>query len=66
MELEVVQDINRFNELGEEWDGLLERSSSKSIFLTWEWLFYWWMHFKNNKELLILLIKDEITKKIVE
>ena len=65
MELEVVQDINRFNELGEEWDGLLERSSSKSIFLTWEWLFYWWMHFKNNKELLILLIKDEITKKIV-
>jgi hypothetical protein len=44
MELEVVQDINRFNELREEWDGLLERSSSKSIFLTWEWLFYWWMH----------------------
>jgi CelD/BcsL family acetyltransferase involved in cellulose biosynthesis len=65
MELEVVQDINRFNELGEEWDSLLEKSNSKSVFLTWEWLFYWWMHFKKHKELLILLIKDEITKQIV-
>ncbi len=65
MELEVVQDINRFEELREDWDSLLEKSSSKSIFLTWEWLFNWWVHFKNQKELLILLAKHEATGQIV-
>jgi len=65
MELEVVQDINRFRELREDWDSLLEKSSSKSIFLTWEWLFNWWVHFKDHKELLILLVKDETTNQIV-
>ncbi len=65
MELEVVQDINRFKELREDWDSLLEKSSSKSVFLTWEWLFNWWLHFKNHKELLILLVKDETTGQIV-
>jgi CelD/BcsL family acetyltransferase involved in cellulose biosynthesis len=65
MELEVVQDINRFRELREDWNSLLEKSSSKSVFLTWEWLFNWWVHFKNHKELLILLVKDEMTRQIV-
>lgn len=65
MELEVVQDINRFKELREGWNSLLEKSSSQSVFLTWEWLFYWWVHFKKNKELLILLVKEESTKQIV-
>jgi len=65
MEVEVVQDINRFKELREEWNTLLGESSSQGVFLTWEWLFYWWVHFKSNKELLILLIKEEMTKQIV-
>lgn len=65
MELEVVQNINRFRELREDWNNLLEKSSSKSVFLTWEWLFNWWAHFKNHKELLILLVKDETTGQIV-
>ena len=65
MQLEVVQDINRFKELREDWDSLVEKSSSKSVFLTWEWLFNWWVHFKNHKELLILLAKDEMTRQII-
>jgi CelD/BcsL family acetyltransferase involved in cellulose biosynthesis len=64
MEIEVVQDVNRFKELREDWNSLLEKSHAKSVFLTWEWLFNWWMHFKRNKELLILLVKDESTGEI--
>lgn len=61
MEIEVVKDTNKFKDLKDDWDNLLEKSNSKSVFLTWEWLYYWWIHFKGDKELFILLVKNKIT-----
>lgn len=48
-----------FEKIREEWDNLLEKSDSQSVFLTWEWLYHWWMHFKADKELFVLVVRDK-------
>ena len=58
MRLEVVSTMEGFRSLRSVWGGVLERSASRSIFLTWEWLFQWWLHFNKGKALYILLMKD--------
>lgn len=65
VEIEIVKNIERFKELKEDWNNLLEQSNSKSIFLTWEWLYYWWIHFGERKELFIILIKDKTVNKVL-
>ncbi|WP_417910189.1 GNAT family N-acetyltransferase [Candidatus Electronema sp. PJ] len=65
MKIEVVQDVNIFKELKEPWDDLLDKSESSSVFLTWEWLYYWWLHFAEGKELFILLLKDETSDQLL-
>ncbi len=65
MKIEVINDINEFKDLKNDWDNLLEKSNINNIFLTWEWLYYWWIHFRGDKELLILLIKDETNNQIM-
>ena len=59
MYTEVVTETKHFEVLREEWNTLLERSHQKSIFLTWEWLYYSWIHFKNGNQLFILLIRNK-------
>lgn len=65
MKVEVIVNDNQFKELKDDWNSLLSRSKSYSIFLTWEWLYYWWLHFKGNKELFIILIKNESNGQIL-
>lgn len=57
--IEEITDINKFHGLREPWDGLLEKSVDNNIFLTWEWLYYWWKNHGDTKKLKILLIKDK-------
>ena len=59
MIIEIVQEEEKFKELKVVWNDLLEKSGQKSIFLTWEWLYYWWLHFKADKELFILVIRSK-------
>jgi CelD/BcsL family acetyltransferase involved in cellulose biosynthesis len=40
------------------WNKLLEESGSNIVFLTYEWVSTWWSFFRDNKELLILLLYD--------
>ena len=47
-----------FERLETEWDDLLDRSASRSIFLSWGWLFPWWTHFANSRELKLILVRD--------
>jgi CelD/BcsL family acetyltransferase involved in cellulose biosynthesis len=55
--IETVEDREGFARLGEEWDDLLARSGSSSLFLTWEWLFTWWKHLSGDRRLLILVVR---------
>jgi CelD/BcsL family acetyltransferase involved in cellulose biosynthesis len=56
--IEIVTEKKDFYNLREEWNSLLEQSSGKSIYLTWEWLYTWWETFHDNRELFILTIRD--------
>jgi CelD/BcsL family acetyltransferase involved in cellulose biosynthesis len=55
-EVTEVYDEEGFERLGDEWNILLQQSSSNSIFLTWEWITAWWKSYGVGKALWILKI----------
>ncbi len=56
--IEVITEYKDFLALGDSWNHLLEKSSSDSVFLTFEWMQAWWKAFGKDKQLLVLLVKD--------
>jgi len=56
-----VSDLETFTLLRDEWTKLLDRSPICSPFLTWEWLYSWWIDYGQkdpNKTLTIVLGKE--------
>jgi len=53
------ESIERFHALQKEWNELLERSRTRTIFLTWEWLHAWWCHFSEENILKLITVRDE-------
>lgn len=49
-----IQDAETFKSIQKNWDQLLADSPTKSVFLTWEWLYSWWKVNGNNKELWLI------------
>lgn len=54
---EIVTESEDFVRLRDEWNLLLSRSQSNTLFLTWEWLSNWWKIFGQNRALWILLVR---------
>ncbi|OHB88416.1 MAG: hypothetical protein A3D13_02990 [Planctomycetes bacterium RIFCSPHIGHO2_02_FULL_40_12] len=54
-----ISDQNEFANLKKDWDALLKKSKSDTVFLTWEWMYTWWECFKENKQLFILAVYGE-------
>lgn len=50
--------IEDFESLHKQWNALLEKSRSNTIFLTWEWLYAWWCHFGADRTLNIVTVRD--------
>jgi CelD/BcsL family acetyltransferase involved in cellulose biosynthesis/peptidoglycan/xylan/chitin deacetylase (PgdA/CDA1 family) len=46
-------------ELRSQWDSLLSRSASDTVFLTWDWCTAWWKNYGANKEMFVLAAWDE-------
>jgi CelD/BcsL family acetyltransferase involved in cellulose biosynthesis len=63
--LEPVTDEEGFRGLQQEWNELLDNSGTRSIFLSWEWLFYWWKHFKGSKQLHIVAARQKENGKLL-
>lgn len=59
MKISVISNIKSFRALKNEWNALLENSSNNTLFLRWEWVFYYYDNMCNGQELLILLAKDD-------
>lgn len=57
MHVDIIDQPHEFFELKREWDGLLSRSSTQSIFLTQEWLTTWWKHMGYNDRLMLVLVR---------
>lgn len=56
--IEKITDKSGFSALKEEWNELLQSSSSDCLFLTWEWLYTWWSHLSRDRKLHIIRIKS--------
>lgn len=53
----IVRDIQTFESLKSEWNKLHQKSTSDSVFLTWEWLFTWWCTFHEKRTLYIITVR---------
>lgn len=57
-----IQRINTtddFRQLREEWNELLENSSSDCLFLSWEWMFTWWKYLSEDKQLHVITVRND-------
>ena len=57
--IRVVTSLEEFKGLALEWDVLLNTVPGHSLFLTWEWLYYWAKHYLGDNRLRILLAFDD-------
>jgi CelD/BcsL family acetyltransferase involved in cellulose biosynthesis len=55
--VETIGKESAFAALQQEWDRLLQSSDSDGIFLSWEWLFTWWKHLAEERQLSILAVR---------
>jgi CelD/BcsL family acetyltransferase involved in cellulose biosynthesis len=54
----VVRGNDHFELLRDEWNALLDRSRSDSVFLTWDWLYAWWRYFADDRQLHLVIVRD--------
>ena len=56
--IDILNDASQFRDMRDEWNYLLSRSITDTIFLTWEWLFAWWTVFGKNGRLFIITVRN--------
>jgi CelD/BcsL family acetyltransferase involved in cellulose biosynthesis len=54
----VIGKTQEFFDLHDEWEALVSSSGSNCVFLTHEWLFTWWKHLSEGRELSIIAARD--------
>jgi CelD/BcsL family acetyltransferase involved in cellulose biosynthesis len=59
LRIDVVDSAVAFAALRDEWTELLASSRSDTLFLTWEWLHTWWIHFGQGKRLFIVTVRSQ-------
>lgn len=62
--IRAVTTPEEFKGLAREWEALLSTMPGHSLFLTWEWLYYWAMHYVGDGQLRILLAFDKYGKMV--
>jgi len=62
MTVSVIIDSYSFESLEDEWNSLLDRNRSGSVFLTWDWLYTWWSKFRGECLLNIVTVRDSTGK----
>lgn len=56
---QVISEPEQFYSMKNEWNSLLQKSHTNTIFLTWEWAYTWWEVFGKPGELFIITVKNE-------
>ncbi|MET0514191.1 MAG: GNAT family N-acetyltransferase [Nitrospiraceae bacterium] len=59
LSIRVVTNLDGFSELASDWTHLLERSESREIFLSHEWLYHWTKQYLGVNRLWILVFVDQ-------
>lgn len=53
-----------FDALADEWNAVVQRSTSNTLFLTWEWQSTWWKHLGEG-DLWILALREPVNNRLV-
>lgn len=61
MDTEVIRTYDKYLTLRDVWGELLQRTSHKSISQTFDWFKTWWEGFGKDKELFVIIVKDDKT-----
>lgn len=56
-----ISDVAQFAALQSEWNDLLRASARDNPFLTWEWLYAWWMQFGSARRLRLIVVRSNET-----
>ncbi len=59
MRIDCITTEAELQRLQPEWNALLHRSRADTVFLTWEWLWTWWLSYREHKQLRVLVARDE-------
>ena len=62
MIITVISDAEQFAALETEWAELVGASSVESPFLTWEWLYPWWVHLRETRQLAIVTVRERMQR----
>ncbi len=54
LQIRLIQETDAFSKLKEEWTALLAYNPFQTVFLTWEWLYAWWLHRRKRAELWLI------------
>ena len=54
---DVIVDAQGLAGLRAQWTGLLRESAADSPFLTWEWLYSWWIHLAGARRLCVVTVR---------
>jgi CelD/BcsL family acetyltransferase involved in cellulose biosynthesis len=65
LKIERIQTNAPFSNLAKDWNDLLESNDYNSVFLTWEWMFTWWKYYQSERELFLLLIRNDSNQELV-
>ena len=55
----IIENSKEFESLREEWNVLLSETKPDNVFLTFDWLFSCWKHFKQGRSLFIIAVFDD-------
>jgi hypothetical protein len=58
LKINICREANEFRALETRWNVLLNESQQNNIFLTWEWLYTWWITYGDTYRLYIMLVED--------
>lgn len=59
MRIELIENLAHFHAVREEWNELLGQSAADCPFLTWEWLYSWWKHLAEGRQLHVVAVRDD-------
>jgi CelD/BcsL family acetyltransferase involved in cellulose biosynthesis len=54
---QIISDVASFRDLRGEWGSLLKACPGDCIFLSWEWIYTWWLHLPGSRKLHIIVVR---------
>lgn len=55
MRIEIISELSEIESIRLEWDELLSKSDSQTIFLTWDWVYCWWKAYSGQEDTLFIM-----------